>query len=223
MSALSEAVPLALSAAFYPPAIIVLIVLLASEHPRRLVYAYLAGAALIVFGVGVVFLGVLAGTSTTQQDSTSRSAGVDIAIGVLLLALSAWAWARRDRPPAEPDPNADAGRVAQWSAKATASAKWAFVLGIVMYLPSPMYLAAIKAIADSGDPTSSQITAVLICGVCVMLFVEIPAIALLLRPDGLQRRLEAARDWMSRNGWRLLAALAGVAGVYVLIKGISAA
>lgn len=222
MSALSEALPLALSAAFYPPAIIVLILLLASEHPRRLVYAYFAGAALIVFGVGIVFLGVLAGTDTTTQDSAPRSAGVDIALGVLLLLLSAWAWARRDRPPAEPDPNAEAGKVAQWSARATASAKWAFVLGIVMYLPSPMYLAAIKAIADSGDSTSSQITAVLICGVCVMLFVEIPAIALLLRPDGLQRRLESARDWMSRNGWRLLALLAAIAGVYVLIKGIKA-
>ena len=222
MSALSEALPLALSAAFYPPAIIVLILLLASEHPRRLVYAYFAGAALIVFGVGIVFLSVLAGTNTTTQDSAPRSAGVDIALGVLLLLLSAWAWARRDRPPAEPDPNAEAGKVAQWSARATASAKWAFVLGIVMYLPSPMYLAAIKAIADSGDSTSSQITAVLICGVCVMLFVEIPAIALLLRPDGLQRRLEAARDWMSRNGWRLLAVLAAVAGLYVLIKGIKA-
>ena len=55
-----------------------------------------------------------------------------------------------------------------------------------------------------------------------MLFVEIPAIALLLRPDGLQRRLESARDWMSRNGWRLLAVLAAVAGVYVLVKGIKA-
>lgn len=223
MSALSEAVPLALSAAFYPPAIIVLILLLASEHPRRLVFSYFAGAALIVFGVGVVFLSVLSGTGATQQDSSSTSAAVDIALGVLLLLLSAWAWARRNRPPAEPKPDAEPGRVAQWSARATASAKWAFALGIVMYLPSPMYLAAIKAIADSGDATPSKITAVLICGVCVMLFVEIPAIALLLRPDGLQRRLETARDWMSRNGWRLLAIIAGVAGVYVLLKGLRAA
>lgn len=43
MSALPEAVPLALAAAFAPAAILVLILLLAAEHPRRLVFAYLAG------------------------------------------------------------------------------------------------------------------------------------------------------------------------------------
>jgi hypothetical protein len=222
MSALSEAVPLALSAAFYPPAILVLILLLASDHPRRLVYSYFAGAALIVVSVGVVFLGVLAGSGATTQDSSSASAGVEIALGVLLVALSIWAWARRDRPPAEPDENAEASRLAQWSHRATTSARWAFVLGIVMYLPSPLYLAAIKAIADSGDSTASQLTAVLICAACVMLFVEIPAIALLLRPDGLQKRLEHMRDWLGRNGWRLLAVLALIAGIYALAKGIAA-
>ncbi|HMS60944.1 MAG TPA: GAP family protein [Solirubrobacteraceae bacterium] len=222
MSALSEAVPLPPGAPFHPPAILVLILLLASEHPRRLVFAYLAGAALIVFGVGVVFLGVLAGTGATEQDSSSASAGVQIALGLLLLALSAWAWARRDRPPAEPDEDAGASRLSQWSARATTSARWAFVLGIAMYLPSPMYLAAIKAIADSGDPTASKLTAVLICGACVLLFVEIPAIALLLRPDGLQRRLEQMRDWLAHNGWRLLAVLAALAGVYALVKGLAA-
>lgn len=222
MSALSEAVPLALSAAFYPPAILVLILLLASEHPRRLVFSYFAGAALIVVSVGVVVVTFLDGAGATTQDSSSVSAGIQIALGLLLLALSAWAWARRDRPPAEPDPDTEAGRIAQWSARATASARWAFALGIVMYLPSPMYLAALKAIADSGDSSASKLTAVLICAACVMLFVEIPALALLLRPDGLQRRLEAMRDWIAVNGWRLLAVLAGIAGVYAVIKGVAA-
>lgn len=222
MSALSEALPLALSAAFYPPAILVLILLLASEHPRRLVYSYLAGAALIVIGVGIAAVSVLDGAGATQQDSTSVSASIDVALGLLLLALSAWAWARRNRPPAEPDPDAPPGRIVQWSARATASARWAFALGIVMYLPSPMYLAALKAIADSGDNSASKLTAVLICAACVMLFVEVPAIALLLRPDGLQRRLESMRDWIAVNGWRLLAVLAGIAGAYVLVKGVAA-
>jgi hypothetical protein len=52
MSALPQALPLALTAAFYPPAILVVILLLTGDHPRRLVLAYLAGAALIVVPVG---------------------------------------------------------------------------------------------------------------------------------------------------------------------------
>lgn len=222
MSALSEALPLSLSAAFYPPAILVLILLLASERPRRLVFTYLAGASLIVVACGVAFLGLLAGTGTTQQDVPSASAGVEIALGVLLLAFGAWAWARRDRPPAAPRPDGEPSRLTRWSHRATSSARWAFVLGIVMYLPSPLYLAAIKAIADSGDTSASKLTAVLICAACVLLFVEVPAIALLLQPDGLERRLQALHGWLAANGWRLLAALAAAAGAYALVKGIAA-
>ena len=223
MSALSEAVPLALSAAFYPPAILVLILLLASEHPRRLVFAYFAGAALIVFSVG---------HRLPQRSRGHRRHAAGLHVGERRASRSrsascSWRSApgrgrgATARPPS-PTPIRRRARIAQWSERATASARWAFALGIVMYLPSPMYLAAIKAIADSGDPTASQITAVLICGVCVMLFVEIPVIALLLRPDGLQRRLETMRDWLSANGWRLLAILALAAGVYALVKGIAA-
>src|SRR4029077_14986236 len=40
VDALSEALPLALSAAIYPPALLVLLLLLTGDHPRRLVLAY---------------------------------------------------------------------------------------------------------------------------------------------------------------------------------------
>ncbi len=221
MSALSQAVPLALAAAFYPPAIIVVILLLTGEHPRRLVLFYLAGAALIVVSVGVVFLFVLTGTGANQQENTTASAGVDVALGVALLALAAWAWHRRGRPPAEPKEESQDSRLVQISQRATTSTRWAFVLGILMYLPSPFYLAAIKAVADSGDSDGSKLLAVLICAICVMLFVEVPAIALLLRPDGVQASLERFQAWLGRNAWALLAVLAAVAGALLLISGIA--
>ena len=59
MDALSEALPLALAAAIYPPALLVLLLLLTGEHPRRLVLAYFAGAALMVVGAGLIALAVL--------------------------------------------------------------------------------------------------------------------------------------------------------------------
>ncbi len=219
MSALPQALPLALAAAFYPPAILILILLLTGEHPRRLVLAYFAGAATIVVSVGVVFLFVLTGSGATEQDSPSASAGVDIVLGLLLLVLAAWAWRRRRRPPAERDEPAQDSRLKRISKRATTSMKWAYVLGIVMYLPSPFYLAAIKAVADSGDSDGSQLLAVLICGAAVMLFVEIPAIVLLVRPDGLKAQLEKFDAWLSRNGWALLAVLAAAAGVWLLVSG----
>jgi formate hydrogenlyase subunit 4 len=206
----------------YPPAILIVILLLTGEHPRRLVFAYLAGAALIVLSVGVGFLFVLSGSGATQQDSTTASAGVDVVLGAALLALGIWAWRRRHRAPTATEEGDDqGGRISEWSGRATASAKWAFALGILMYLPSPLYLGAIKAVADSGDSTASRLLAILICAVCVMLFVEIPAVALLLRPDGLEARLKRFQAWLARNGWTILAVLAIAAGVYLLVRGIA--
>ena len=90
-----------------------------------------------------------------------------------------------------------------------------------MYLGSPLYVAAIKAVADSGDSTASQLLAVLICALCVLLFVEVPALVLLVRPDGLRATLERFTDWLSANSWALAAVLAGAAGTWLLVSGIT--
>ena len=122
----------------------------------------------------------------------------------------------RLRPAKKLDQQAEDSRLTRISRRATASVKWAFVLGLVMYLPSPLYLAAIKAVADSDDSTASQLLAVLICALCVMVFVEIPAIFLVVRPEGLKATLERFTAWLAANSWALLAVLAAVAGVWLL-------
>jgi hypothetical protein len=219
VSALAEAVPLALAAAFSPAALLVLILLLAAEHPRRLVFSYLAGAAVFVgvLGVGGLFLLSLAGT--TEQDSRSASASVDLALGIGLLALALWAWRRRHHPPKE---KSGGGGLSGITHRATTSMKWAFAAGLLVYLASPAYMGAIKAIADSGDSTPSQLLAVFICAVLVLLFIEIPAAFLLVRPDGLKATLERFTDWLSTNSWLLVALLAGAAGIWLLSSAIPA-
>ena len=107
------------------------------------------------------------------------------------------------------------------SERARASARWAFALGIAMYLPSPLYLAAIKQIADTGGVTAGNIAAILICAACVMLFVEVPLVWLLLAPDGLADRLDRLQAAIVRSSWTIGAALAGVAGAYLLVSGIA--
>src|SRR5262249_35809172 len=138
VTALSEALPLALAAAVYPPALLVLLLLTGGPRPRPLVGAYFIGAALITFGAGLVALALAAGTGTTVQDSRHASAGVYIALGLLLLPVAAWAWRRGRRPAREPSGDGG-GRLAEWSQRATSSRRWALVLGIAMYLPSPLY------------------------------------------------------------------------------------
>ncbi len=62
--------------------------------------------------------------------------------------------------------------------------------------------------------------AVVLCAMAVLLFVEIPLVAMMVRPGGVAGGLERFHGWLSRNGWNLAAALALVAGVYAIVKGI---
>ncbi len=221
MGALPQAVPLALAAAIYPPAIIVCALLLTGDRPRLLVSSYFAGAATVVVGVGIAGLALLDGVGATESQSHRTSAGLDVVLGVVLLALAAWMWPRRDRADRAQGAPREPGRIARISDHARSSARWAFVLGVAMYLPSPWYLAAVKTIADEGGPTGGNILAVLVCAACVLLFVEVPLVLLLLSPDTLEDRLNRVQAAISRHAWTVGVLLAVIAGAFLLVRGIA--
>jgi Sap, sulfolipid-1-addressing protein len=222
VSALPEALPLALAAAVYPPALIVLVLFMTAPDPRRLVLAYFLGAATVTIGSGLVALAVFDGANLTARDSSSASGGVDIVFGLVLLGVAAWLRRRgvavAARTPDEPGESA--GRVATWSQRALRSRRWAVVLGLLMFLPSPLYLLAVKDIADSGGSPAGNVVAVLLCAIAVLLFVEVPLVAMLARPARAAVGIARFHDWLTRNGWNLAAALALVAGVYAIVKGV---
>jgi len=208
----------------YPPALLVLLLLLTGDHPRRLVLAYFSGAALMVVCAGLVALTLLTDTGATTQDSKSASGGVQIAVGLALLGLAAWLWKRRARDPGKPvsEEGARPGRIALWSQRATASQKWSFALGLAMFLPSPLYLLAVQHIANSGSPARSNVLAVLICAMTVLIFVECTVLALFVKPGSVAAGLGRTQGWLARNGWTLGAIVAFAAAVYALAQGLDA-
>src|SRR4051794_10342289 len=215
MSALPQALPLALGAAIYPPALLVLLLLMGAARPRGLVLAYYAGAALVTVGSGLIALALLDAAGLRRPQSASRSGWGECAAGVLLLGVALWAWGRRARAPGA---HRAAGRVAVWAGRACASPGWAFALGAAMYLPSPLYLLAVKTV---GDSDSGTVPAVVVCGATVLLFVEIPLVAMYVRPDAVIPALGRVHDWLIRNGWTITAAVALVAGTYALVHGLA--
>jgi Sap, sulfolipid-1-addressing protein len=87
-----------------------------------------------------------------------------------------------------------------------------------MFLPSPLYILAAKDIADSHTSTPSDVLAILICAITVMLFIEIPLVAMFVRPAGVAAAIERFHDWLKRNRWTLAAVLSLIAGIYATVK-----
>jgi hypothetical protein len=80
----------------------------------------------------------------------------------------------------------------------------------------------VKDIADSGSSSSSNVLAVLICALCVMLLVEFPLVAMFIRPGGVVAEIKRFDSWLKRNGWTLAAGFALIGGSYAIVKGIDA-
>lgn len=101
------------------------------------------------------------------------------------------------------------------------SRRLAFTLGIVLYvLPSPIYIAAVKAIADANTSTGAELVSLVVVVAIMLWMIELPMVLLLAYPARAVATLESINRWFARNG-RSLGILAALAvGVYLIGKGI---
>jgi hypothetical protein len=73
-----------------------LLLLLTGKHPRRLVLADFAGAAVLTISASLLALVNTAGLTT--EDLSTASGWIYVAVGVLLLGLAVWVAAKGPRP-----------------------------------------------------------------------------------------------------------------------------
>ncbi|HTR89021.1 MAG TPA: GAP family protein [Solirubrobacteraceae bacterium] len=208
-----EALALALAASIYPPAVAAVIALGRGEQLRSRVFAFVLAAAMITYAVGVLLLVALVDLGVSGVSDRTPGAAVDLVLGVLLLGLARRLHRRRNRPP-KPVGESKIERYLR-------SRRLAFVLGITLYvLPSPIYIAAVKAVADGESSTGARLAS-LAATVAVMLWlIELPMLLLLATPERAADALERINLWFGRN-WRIVAIAACLgAGVYLIVKGI---
>lgn len=215
MSALPQALPLALAAAVYPPALLVLLLLMGSSRPRWLVLAYFLGAAMVTLTSGLIALALFEDAGWTRPDSPRISGWIEVGVGVVLVGTAVWAFGHRAN---DPDARGERSRLAVWAGHACSSRRWAFALGGAMYLPSPLYLLAVKTIGDAG---ASEVLAVAVCAGAVLLFVEVPLVAMLVAPQRVTPALQHVHGWLLRNGWTAAGALALAAATYAILHGLA--
>jgi hypothetical protein len=176
----------------------------------------------MTFLSGVLVVGLLHSTGAVGGSGDHVLSGtVDIVLGALLLI--AWAVLRRRPPAAKDGGRARTERLEQnrWVLRLMRSPGLAVVLGAALYAPSPIYLAALKTVTDSGLPLGKELAWVLGLTVIVTSMIEIPVVLMLRRPERGRSILEGVNAWLSRNGhaiglWALFAV-----GAYLLVRGVA--
>jgi Sap-like sulfolipid-1-addressing protein len=213
----AQALPLALAAAFFPLGLVLFTLLIAQEPFIARAVGFLAGAFGMTLVSGLLFVAFIDSTDLGGNGASHHvSAAVDIAIGLLLLAAFAVAGRHSGTPRSSSGLSEKS-----WLLKLMRSAPAAVALGAVLYAPSPLYLGALKAVADGGLPTSQTVLWVVLLSVIVTSLIEIPVVLLIRNPARGRIVLAGINAWMNRNGTKvgLLALL--VAGLFFLVRGIA--
>lgn len=213
---LAQAAGFAVLAAVSPTALLVMAVFLGSANPRRTALLYVAGAMLMTAAMAVTVLVVLRVAGLNQPRQHDPRYGLRLALGVLALAAAAVVVARRRRPGPAAGTQGP-GLVSRLVAQPKPGA--AFAVGLLLFVPSATFLAAVQAVATADASLSATTLALVLVVIITGLVVWLPLLAYLAAPAATTRRLKALNGWLRANGRVLLMAGLVVAGVVLVING----
>jgi hypothetical protein len=222
----AQALELALAASIYPPALLAVIALGRGEQLRSRVFVFVLGALLVTYALGVLMLVVLDELGATGPHHWAPSAALDLVLGVALLGLAVHL-RRKPLDPANPADSADSADQADQGepskiARYLASRRLAFVLGVTLYvLPSPIYIAAVKTLADAHLAKSAELLSLLVTVAVMLWLIELPMLMLLVYPDRAAGVLERTNQWFTEHRRQLGVAISAGVGLYLLVKGLA--
>jgi MFS family permease len=212
----SQALTLALAASIYPPAVAAVIALGRGRQLRSRVFAFVFAAFLITYAMGVVMLFLLEELGATTTANRSASTVIELVLGVVLIAVAVRLQRRRPGPHADPKKPRGPSKIERH----LESRRLAFVLGVTLYIiPSPIYIGAAKAIADTKLSTSSELLDLAVTVAVMLWLIEVPMLLLIL-PGNAERVLEEINSWFARHGRTVATVASAAAGVYLSIKGL---
>jgi hypothetical protein len=223
---IGNVVALGLSAAINPILVGVVLVTLASPRPKTLLGAYVAGAMTVSVAIGIAVVSLASGIGAVTPTTSTTNGLVDLVLGLLLLAVAAWfASGRAERRHAH-KVAAASGRPKKPSLSdrllGGSRATMAFAAGVLLTLPSALYLAALKDIAEAGVSTGEELLAIVLFNVLMLSPALIPLLLLAVVPDGTKAAVERSDRWMREHQKRLVTVVAGAVGIYLTGKGIVA-
>jgi len=214
----AQALELALAASIYPPAVLAVIALGRGEQLKSRVFVFVLGALLVTYALGVVMLVVLDELGATGRHHWAPSAALDLALGVALVGLAVHL---RRKPLVPKDLAAEQGEPSK-IARYLESRRLAFVLGVTLYvLPSPIYIAAVKTLADAHLDKGAELVSLLVTVAVMLWLIELPMLMLIAFPDRAAGMLERANRWFTEHRRQLGVVVSAGVGLYLIAKGLA--
>jgi len=167
---------------------------------------YLLGGLLIALGPGELIIDLV------QRPSHAVRHLIEIAAGVAMMIVSGVLWLKRhELSEREPPARRDSRSSAILGATITA-----------VELPTAFpYFFAISAVVGSGASVTRQVMLLVLFNICFVLPLLVIAVVLAVTGDGAEALLAKARDKLHANWPKVLAVVMLLAGLFVVLLGIT--
>lgn len=213
-----QAAGLALVAAFYPPAMLIAGLYLASARPGRVTVLYVIGGFVIVTIVGTAVLLAIRESGLSLPSHQNTRYGLRLALGVVAITGAFLIYRRKPRKP-DPAKARKPSLIDRLSAEPRPLT--AFVAGLLIFGPSLTFIAAVQVVATSKASVTATVGAMAMIIVLTLAFAWIPLVAYLIAPKFTVRKLSEFEAWLRRHGKAVLAGAVGLVGVLLVIQGIA--
>jgi hypothetical protein len=212
-----EAIVLAIGSGARPAGLAAVYSLIARNHPRRLLAAYIGAGFLFSAGFGIVV--VLAISNAELQPPRVASAIFDLVVGAAALGFAAGVAAGRSLNRSPDDPSgAD-----NWALRKLRdpTVPTAAMVGVATHLPGLFYLLALNSIISREQGVAADVWHVLAYN-AIWYGVSVAAVIFLfVRPSAAVRRVFGRLDGFARAHQRpIVVGIFGLVGLYLTAHGI---
>jgi len=210
-----QAAGFAVLAAISPTALFVMAVFLGSHEPKRTALAYVLGAMVMTVAMAAAVLFIIRATGLDQPRERDSRYGLRLGLGILALG-GAFVIARRKRPEADLEKK-EQGFISRLTARPGPVA--AFVTGLILFIPSATFIAAVQVVATARAAVVATVVALLIVVLLTLLIVWLPLFTFLAAPDATTDALRRANDWLREHGRMIVVCALAAVGAILIVNG----
>lgn len=217
VSPLAEYALLAVASIFWPLLITIVVIVLRTAHPVRLLAAFLAGGLLATISVGLALVFSFDGSGLLNNDRKSVDPAVNIVVGGLALVAAFVVW-RLDARPRDAKPVKEKRGITE---RYLENARLAFLGGLLLNIvPGLFPIVALKNVAEGGYSAATNVVLVVVFYLVMFVSVEIPLVSYLVAPESTVRTVQRLNNWLDRNVRKIAALVLAAIGLYLVLRGL---